>query len=254
MGRNTTTDSSSTPAVRRGGLAGTGGFGLTILAAIAVAAFLLGRGFGGGTAASGDPSAEASVLASALPTDDAPSPPPSEPAASNPSSPAPSGFITGELPPPDATVPPDVPGLIGGLDIVDLASAVSNRGFACESEVGSNQGMSGGYTLGCHGMDATAHAEFGLSVTYWTMDGVSEIHAFSLADASISDIDPATASPFFADIVRLAAGDEASVWLTNHIGASECSSDCTETFGAVRIHLTLGSHGAQQLDIYGYEG
>jgi len=130
-----------------------------------------------------------------------------------------------------------------------LAAAANAEGMVYASEAGTYQEGSGGYTLACEGADAAGHATFGLSVTYWTLDGVSEIYLSVTSDTPGAVVSPAAPIKIMSSIADLSAGDIAKTWVVDHLGDSACSPRCTNTYGGVQIELQTGSNGGRGLHV-----
>jgi hypothetical protein len=135
-----------------------------------------------------------------------------------------------------------------------LAAAAESQGMPCESWAGVYERNGGsGFTLGCEGPNPAAHAKFGLAVTYWTLDGVSDIHLSVWPDATGTVVSRGAPIPLFSGISGLAAGRPAMTWVQSHLDDPACAATCTRTFGTARLLLTVGANGGRQLEIYGYE-
>ncbi len=159
---------------------------------------------------------------------------------------APEASLTGEVPGPDATVPPGVP-VIPGLRIEALAGHWQSIGLTCESWSGGSPGGGGGYTLHCARSDESANVEYNAEAIYWTSDGV---HWVSLSIDSISDeaIDGVTAAAqLFLPSAELAGGAAARAWVEDRIGDTTCRGDCNQVIGGSQLALTVGHLGGHFL-------
>ena len=221
--------------------------GLAVVAVVALGAVVATRGsLDVGAKPTNTPVAVESVAASAAPS------PATTPAA--PTAEPSFGGLVGVYPGPDATLPPNAPALIPGVHVVDFAVAAQKLGLTCESEAGTYQEGSGGYTLSCEGADHGGHAMFALSVTYWTLDGASEVLLSAYPDGPGSAVSPGAPIKLMQAVSTLSSGDVAQTWVTSHLDDTGCRDTCTRTEGAIRLELQVGDNGGRQLHVIAAAG
>lgn len=220
-------------------------FALTLLAVVAIGGFVMTRGLPGSSGAKPTPST--APVASA---DGSAQPEPSTPATTA----QPSAGVVGVFPGPDATVPPNAPPIIPELQVMDLAAAAAAQGMNCESLAGTYQEGSGGYTLACEGVDRAGHAKLGLSVTYWTLDGVSEVYFSVWPDQPGAVVAAGTPIKMMSSIGSLSSGEVAQTWVLAHLDDSGCRDTCTRTEGTVRLDVQSGENGGRALHVSAIAG
>jgi len=210
------------------------GFGIAALAVLVFGALILTRAL---------PPTAAKPTATPIPS---PSPAASPIATEPPATLQPSSMVlVGDLPAPDATVPPDAPAAIPGLGIQALADAAARVGLTCESSAPSGEG--GGYTLGCEGADPGAHAKIALRASYWTLEATYEVVVSVYSDSLTSQVDPSAPIRIFAGIADVSAGESATSWVLNHLDDRDCGEGCTKGYDSLQIELSLGKSGGGQL-------
>jgi hypothetical protein len=215
---------------------------LTILAVLAIGGFVLSGRL--------QQQVAAKPSASPIPAESTPATPSvTEPASSPATTVQPSANLVGVFPAPDATIPANAPPIIPALNVADLASAATANGLTCVSEAGTYQEGSGGYTLACDGEDRAGHAKLGLSVTYWTLDGVSELYFSVWADQPGAVVSPATPIKLMSAISSLSRGDVAKIWVMDHLDDSDCRDTCSRTEGTVRLEVQSGDNGGRALHV-----
>ena len=228
-----------------------GEFGLRIratLATVAVLAAVIGCRANPGSSGS-LPSAHPSGFASS----GASAPPASLESSNEPSppSPAPSAVIPGELPGPDATMPPENR-LIPGLSIEAIATTAASLGLECESARGGPAGFIGAFTLGCTGYDAEAHAEFHVRAIFWTVDAVSDLDVIVRPGFEDSGITDQLAPPRVISPLAALHGEATSAWAKARIGDSACvESPCTASIDGADLVMRFGSTGGRHFSISG---
>jgi hypothetical protein len=108
--------------------------------------------------------------------------------------------------------------------------------------------------LACDGRDPAGHAKLGLAVTYWVLDGVSEIYFSVWSDAPGSVVSPATPIRLMSSIGSLSSGDVAGTWVLAHLDDAGCREVCTRTQGAVRLEVQSGANGSRALHVIATAG
>jgi len=160
----------------------------------------------------------------------------------------PEASITGDVPGPDATVPPGVP-VIPGLRIEALVGLWESVGLTCKSSAGSFPGSRGGYHVYCERMDKQSNVEYVAESVYWTSDGVQTI---TLSITSINDeaIDGAApARELLLPSAGLVAGDTARVWVQDRMSTATCRGGCTNDMGGSQLYFEVGRLGTHVLQV-----
>jgi hypothetical protein len=139
--------------------------------------------------------------------------------------------------------------VVPNLRVEDLATAAEAVGMSCVSEAGTYQDGSGGYTLACDGQAAAPHAKLGLDVTYWALDGVSEIYFSAWGIQPGPVVSPSTAIEMMSSIARLAAGDIAKTWVLARLDDEVCRDACIRTEGTVRLEVQTGENHGRALHV-----
>jgi hypothetical protein len=239
--------------VRGGQLAGTlsrAGLGLTLVVVMAIGLFVMLQALPFGPGAKPSPSGTPSPSTQGSPPGTPP--PASGPLQSSAATAQPSPVLRGVLPGPDATIPPIAPAIIPGLGIEALAAAAEAEGLTCESDAGAYGEVAEGYNLGCDGEDASGHAKVALSVTYWTLDAVSDIRLSIVSDAPGIAVGPSVPIRLLPRIGGLSAGEIAKAWVQGHLDDQACRPRCTSSYGTVHLELHVGENGARALYVSGY--
>jgi hypothetical protein len=179
--------------------------------------------------------------------------PPSAAATTTPTipdvTPLPSVFIRGEMPGPDATVPPGV-AVVPNLRIETVAGIWEALGLACDSVMANYPDSDGFFgNLGCEWKDVSGNADYNVSVVYWTPEGIASVRLLVLKIMDDEDLDPAAVASLFLPSVRLIAGDNAATWVKDHLDDQGCRSGCARTFGRLRFDLSVGSDSVALLHI-----
>jgi hypothetical protein len=211
---------------------------LTILAVIGVGGFIVAQELSPTSGAK----ATSSPTATVPPPDQTPLPTPAATAQ-------PTTGLTGVFPSPDATIPPDAPPVIPSLRVEDLAAAAEAEGMICLSQAGTYQEGTGGYTLACEGADRAGHAKLLLTVTYWALDGVSEIYFSAYPDQPGAVVSPSSPVKLMSSISSLSTSDVAKTWVLAHLDDEGCREPCIRTEGTVRLVLQVGGNGGRALHV-----
>lgn len=220
--------------------------GLTLLAVLAIGGFLVSRVLPPTSGAKPTSSPTPAASSEASPDQTAPlTPAPTT---------TPSTGLVGVYPEPNATLPPGAPPVIPGLRVEALASAAEAEGMTCTSEAGTYQEAGRGYTLACDGQDPGGHAKFGLSVTYWTLDSVSEIYLSAWSDKAGAVVSSAAPIKILSSISDLSGGEIAKTWVLGHLDDKACSPNCIRTSGSVRIEFQVGVDGGRALHVLATAG
>lgn len=218
--------------------------GLATAIVIVIVGVLLFRDNGIGTRPSPSPDASQAASASPATTESASATAGAEPSASPTI--VPQATLTGDVPGPDATVPPGVP-VIPGLRIEVLVNLLTSIGLSCESHYGGYPGAESGYNVYCVRVDVAANTQYSAEAIYWTSTGVNKV-SLDITSISGESIDgtPAAAR-LFLPIVDLASGPAARDWAEDRLGQTTCNRECTDVTSAAKVLLTVGRLGGHQL-------
>jgi hypothetical protein len=169
-----------------------------------------------------------------------------------PPTPLSSVVITGNVPGPDATVPPKQ-AVIPGLSVESLAAQWEALGLMCSSDIGAFPDSPGlFYQLTCQRDDRAGNVTYSATAIYWRTDGVRSLEV-SVIELGAGDIADSTAAPdLFLPSAALAGGDPAETWAQARLDDPACGGEpgyCEATVGPVALILAVGVHGARQMDI-----
>lgn len=222
---------------------------LIIVAVVIVVALAASRTFPFGSAQSTDAvkSAIPTLISSGAPETDPSSLEPTPSDVDNPSV----GPITGDVPGPDATVPPGVP-IITGLRIDALADTWGSLGLKCVSQVGGFIGGGGGFTLHCEGTDPGANAQYVGEAVYWRVDGVqSATVILASIDGGAVVGSTAVADRLFSPTAWLVGGDSARAFAQDNISSKNCPDGCHQALTGSDLSIEVGHNGFQSIYIAG---
>jgi hypothetical protein len=175
-----------------------------------------------------------------------------EPPSLLPPTPLPSIALVGEVPGPDATIPPKV-NVIPDLSVESLAAQWEALGLSCSSGISSYPDSPVTfYQLTCHRDDAAGNVTYDASATYWTPDGVQYLTLSVLALGAGEVADPEAAPSLCLPTAALAGGSAARAWAEVRMDDPACGGTpgyCQSSVGPVALTLQVGVHGARQLDL-----
>jgi hypothetical protein len=159
--------------------------------------------------------------------------------------PAPS--LTGELPPPDASVPPRPPEILDAK-ILDVAAVAGELGLACESFAQSPE-MGASYQLSCH-VDVSG-ASLTVRSNFWAPDYVDDVVSVVLASGD-GAIEAGRAEPLFVALAEALVGNEPGAvdFVRQHVDDPGCADEgCELATETATVHIGYGMNGARQLTI-----
>ena len=155
--------------------------------------------------------------------------------------PLPSVLIQGEMPGPDATVPPGV-AVIPNLRIETVAGMWEALGLACDSVMANYPDAIGLFgNLGCEREDVTMNAEYHASAVYWTPKGIASMRMVIVTITGDPILDAGAAASLFLPSVELFVGHQAASWVEDHLADRDCRDGCSRSFGQQRLTLHTGS-------------
>lgn len=155
--------------------------------------------------------------------------------------PLPSVLIRGEMPGPDATIPPGVD-VFRDLRIETVAAMWEALGLACDSGMGNYPDSSGLFgLLGCERKDVVGNAFYATNAIYWTPEGVASMMMSVTSASGDPIVDKGAAAALFLPSVELFVGDEAAAWIEGHLDDRDCRDGCSHTFDRQRLTLHTGS-------------
>jgi hypothetical protein len=181
-----------------------------------------------------------------------------------PASPTPTGLpalaISGELPPPNAPLPPGTP-VIPGLSLVAVASTAISLGFTCDSgrkpsPFDSGPPLSAYFWLRCERLSAATNSRDSVSADYATLDSVSDVHVSigatidlgrSMPDPDVFQVAQRTLAPF-AELIPQGKGPRVAA--LRWIRALSCTGypNCTQASWGVAV-LVLGAPDRDDRDL-----
>lgn len=178
------------------------------------------------------------------------SPSGSEEPATTPSAPDPAPSLSGDLPPPDASVPPRPPGIADG-HVDDVIGVAADFGLACEVFEQSPE-MGASYRLSCH-TDVDG-ASMGVTANLWAVDYIDEVRSVVIATGAVNGdvLEPGRALALFAALAEATVGGEpgAVSFVQQHVDDSACSGQgCELITDTATITVVYGENGARQLTI-----
>jgi hypothetical protein len=215
-----------------------------VAVAVLVGALVL-RGIAPWAGTKPEPSPSPNPSATALPSTEA-SPLATEPSPSLPVTPMPSVVISGELPGPEATVPPGYRVMPVGVEA--FAATALALGMSCDETIRETGFAPDDYGLACHGREASARAEYSAVATFWTLDGIWLIDVDVVADSTDTGItDPSIGGRIVLPFVALLGGEAARDWASGRIDDLSCPpGGCKRSFSGVLLFVT-GSDGSGSL-------
>lgn len=155
--------------------------------------------------------------------------------------PLPSVLIRGEMPGPDATIPPGVP-VIPNLRIETVAAMWEALGLVCASGMGNYPDSPGLFgNLGCEREDRAGNAHYWAAAIYWTPEGIASMRMGITSISGDPILDAGAAASLMLPSVELFVGDEAAGWTEDHLDDRDCRDGCSHAFGQQRLTLHTGS-------------
>jgi hypothetical protein len=155
--------------------------------------------------------------------------------------------ISGDVPGPDATIHPGSP-LLAGVTLDGLVATAASLGMECSSGPGAPPGWPGGFGLGCEGNDGSNQTRLGLSVLYWTFDGVVSLEAV-VRPHERGVIDEGIANQLLLPIAQQVGGDAAHEWVSTTMHDPSCRGGCDFTVNGVMLTLHVADTGTRLLDV-----
>jgi hypothetical protein len=194
------------------------------------------------------PSAIQTQAATSSPSAAPPSFGPTPPTGTGAPSPLPQATLAGDVPGPDATVPPNTP-VLPGLELASLVDAWQALDLTCVSKPGIVANSGAGFNVHCEGTDPAANADIVADSGYWTPGGIQMVSA-AVTTITANQIDgPAVADRWLVPFAQLLGGDPAAAWVRDHVGDEACGQGCTEVVGGIRYSYYYGRLGSQELFI-----
>jgi hypothetical protein len=169
-----------------------------------------------------------------------------------PPTPLSSAVITGQVPGPDATIPPKE-SVIPGLSVESLAAQWEALGLTCTSDIGAFPDSPRlFYELTCQRSDPVGNVGYSATAIYWRTDGVRslEVSVVELGSGNITD--PFAAANLLVPSAALAGGKAASGWAAGRLDDPGCGGHpgyCQARIGPVVVTMAVGVHGSRQMDI-----
>jgi hypothetical protein len=211
-------------------------------------------------ACAGQPTAQpqrSPLAAGATPTDGLPTPIGTAGSTVEPSSfaiatPRPSVELAGEIPGPDATIPPKV-SVIPDLSVESVVAEWEALGLSCHSQIsGYPDSPVTFYQVNCDRDDVAGNVTYHAAANYWTPDGVQSltVSVLALGDGDVADA--GAAANLFLPTAALAGGSAAQACTEARMDDPACGGTpgyCQSTLGSVTLTLQVGVHGARQLDV-----
>jgi hypothetical protein len=118
----------------------------------------------------------------------------------------------------------------------------------CSSGPGAPPGWPGGFGLGCEGNDSSNQARLGLSVLYWTFDGVVSLEAV-VRPHERGVIDEGIANQLLLPIAQQVGGDAAREWVSATMNDPSCRGGCDFIIDGVLLTLHVADTGTRLLDV-----
>jgi len=223
--------------VRPGSEVRAGRIAVAVGAAALVAGILIGRQFSPGAEPAPSPSPTTAAVGS---------PAPSGTGALESTGPEPTRVVavSGELPTPEAVLPPGTP-VIPRLDMLAVAEAAVSLGLTCDS---ARVRQGDYFWLRCEGLSAAANVRYSVSADYATRDTISAFQVFVGPTVDPSRGGSATAEAAeeillpFARLVSGLPGLAAQQW----IGDRRCTGypTCIRSSGGVSTMVVAGARPA----------
>jgi hypothetical protein len=166
--------------------------------------------------------------------------------------PIPSAGFVGELPRPDATVPPGAD-VIEGLTVDAVVLTAASLRMSCVSRTGSFPGGGGfHFSFDCQARDQAANAETWLTAYYWKTDAVFrlDVNVTSILDLPI--LDPTAARRVILPFVTLVGDETASRWVQANMDDPSCGAAgdiCAGNIAGVHYDAQWGRSGSRSLSI-----
>lgn len=158
----------------------------------------------------------------------------------------PEATLHGEIPGPDASVPPGVK-TIPGLQVEALVRAWGSLGVTCESHSGNFAGAEGGYNIHCDRSDPKANIEISGDAVYWSFEGVQTVSV--TVTALSGDIGGDVVANLLLPTAELAGGTSARRWVEDRIGDPSCAKDCVDVIDGTTFAISVGNGNAHQMHI-----